>query len=217
MKKINSVVQTQPSGPYTLRDGLIFFKNKVVVPQALRDTLLFEAHDTKIGGHSRILRTFKRLSQQFYWPSMFQTVREYVSKCATCQQTKAETLKPAGLLQPLPIPRQVWDDITLDFIEDLPCSQGKNAILVVVDRLSKSAHFMALSHPYSAKIVAEKFIEGVVKLHGMPKSIISDRDPIFISRFWQEFFNLSGTKLKMSLAYHPETDGQTAVINRCLE
>lgn len=105
---------------------------------------------------------------------MFQTVREYVSKCATCQQTKAETLKPAGLLQPLPISCQVWDDITLDFIEDLPCSQGKNAILVVVDRLSKSAHFMALSHLYSAKIVAEKFIEGVVKLYGMPKSIISD-------------------------------------------
>ena len=97
-----------------------------------------------------------------------------MSKCATCQQTKAETLKPVGLLQPLSIPCQVWDDITLDFIEGLPCSQRKNTILVVVDRLSKSAHFMALSHLYSAKIVAEKFIEGVVKLYGMPKSIISD-------------------------------------------
>ena len=150
---------------------------------------------------------------------MFQTVHEYVNKCATCQKAKAKakTLKPVGLLQPLPIPCQVWDDITLDFIEGLPCSQGKNTILVVVNRLNKSTYFIALSHPYSAKIVAEKFIKRVVKLHDMPKSIIRDRDPIFISKFWQEFFNLSGTKLKMSSVYHPQTDGQTKVINRCLE
>ncbi|KAL6313652.1 hypothetical protein AAG906_010070 [Vitis piasezkii] len=130
---------------------------------------------------------------------MFQIVQDYVSSCDVCQRVKSETLAPTGLLQPLPIPCLVWDDITMDFIEGLPTSNGKNTILVVVDRLT------------------EKFVEGVVKLHGMPKSIISDRDPVFMSQFWQEFFKLSGTQLKMSSSYHPQTDGQSEVVNRCVE
>jgi len=105
----------------------------------------------------------------------------------------------------------------MDFIKGLPPSNCKSTIFVVVDRLSKSAHFLALSHPYTAKMVAEKFVEGVVKLHGMPKSIISDRDPIFISHFWREFFKMSGTTLHMSSAYHPQTDGQSEVVNKCVE
>ncbi|KAH9696914.1 hypothetical protein KPL71_023390 [Citrus sinensis] len=130
-----SDTQNQTPGPYTVRNGLLFFKERVVVPRTLRESLLYEAHDTKIGGHSGVLRTYKCLSQQFYWPAMFQAVREYVSECKVCQQVKFDTLKPAGLLQPLPIPCQVWDDISLDFVEGLPSSQGKDTILVVVDRL----------------------------------------------------------------------------------
>ncbi|KAH9685457.1 hypothetical protein KPL70_013962 [Citrus sinensis] len=217
IQQVTTLAETQPTGPYTTKNGLVFYNGRVVVPHQIRDKLMFEAHNTRIGGHSGVLRTYKRLAQQFYWPAMFRTVQQYVNNCETCQRTKATTLRPAGLLQPLPIPCQVWDDITLDFIEGLPMSQGKNTIFVVVDRLSKSAHFMSLSHPFSAKIVAERFIEGIFKLHGMPKSIVSDRDPIFISKFWQEFFKMSGTKLSMSSAYHPQSDGQTEVINRCLE
>jgi hypothetical protein len=198
-------------GPYAWRNELLYFKGRVVIPSQadLRSQLLHEMHDTKIGGHSGVLRTFKKLSQQFYWPKMYQAVQDYVKKCDTCQRVKSETLSPAGLLQPLPIPFQVWDDITLDFIEGLPTSHVKDTIFVVVDRLSKSAHFISLTHPFTAKIVAERFVEGVVKLHGLPKIIISDRDPIFISKFWQEFFRMSGTKLQLSSAYHPQTDGQT--------
>jgi hypothetical protein len=198
---------------------LLHYKNRVVVaPNSdIIQQLLREFHDSPIGGHSGVLRTYKRLAQQFYWPSMARIVKEYVASCDVCQRVKSDTLSPAGLLQPLPVPCQVWDDITMDFIEGLPTSDGKNTIFVVVDRLSKSAHFLALAHPYTAKIVAEKFVDGVVKLHGMPRSIISDRDPIFISHFWREFFKLSGTKLKMSSAYHPQTDGQSEVVNRCVE
>lgn len=105
----------------------------------------------------------------------------------------------------------------MDFIDGLPPLQGKDTILVVVDCLRKSAHFLALAHHFTAKMVAEKFIDGVVKLHGMPKLIISDLDPIFISNFWREFVKLSGTQLKMSSAYHPQIDGQSEVVNRCVE
>ena len=148
---------------------------------------------------------------------MHRSVEEYVKSCDICQKVKTETMAPAGLLQPLPVPCKVWDDISLDFVEGLLMSQGKDAIMVVVDRFSKSAHFLPLTHPFTAKTMADKFVEGVVKLHGMPISIISDRDPIFVSKFWQEFFKLSGTKMKLSSAYHPQTDGQTEVVNRCME
>lgn len=217
MQRLQALAKSNTPGPYTIRNDLVFFKGRVVVPLKLRQSLIFEAHDTKMGGHSGVFRTYKRLAAQFYWPGMFKAVQEYVSRCEICQKTKASSLKPAGLLQPLPIPCQVWDDITLDFIEGLPNSQGKDTIFVVVDRLSKYAHFMALSHPFTAKSVAEKFVDGVGKLHGMPKSIVSDRDPIFISKFWQAFFQMSGTKLKLSSAYHLQTDGQIEVTNRCLE
>ncbi|KAJ0900594.1 putative nucleotidyltransferase, Ribonuclease H [Helianthus annuus] len=204
---------------FSLVGQLLFYKQRMVIPDTadIRRKLLHEAHATPVGGHGGFLKTLKRISAQYFWPKLKQDVRLFVQQCLICQQQKYETLAPAGLLQPLPIPTRIWEDISMDFIVGLPVSNRVDTILVVVDRLSKYAHFLCLSHPFTAKGVASVFCKEIVRLHGFPRSIISDRDVVFLSNFWQELFRLCQTKLQMSTSYHPQTDGQTEVLNRCLE
>jgi hypothetical protein len=139
----------------------------------------------------------------FAWRGLKSQVTDYVKQCAVCQQAKHKLVKPAGLLQPLPIQAGAWQDITMDFIEGLPKYDGFNYILVIVDRFTKYAHFLPLKHPFIAPQVARVTFDGVVKLHGMSRTILSDRDKIFTSHFWTQLFTLAGTKLLHSTTYHP--------------
>jgi hypothetical protein len=162
-------------------------------------------------GHEGSEKTLHRFRAVFYSPHAHRRVRKFVQSCEVCQRNKTEHLHPAGLLQPLPIPHQVWSDIVMDFIEALPKVGGKSVLLTVVDQFSKMAQFIPLSHPYSASIVAMAFFDNVVRLHGLPCSIVSDHEPVFTSRFWEELFRLASVKLLLSSAFHPQIDGQIEV------
>jgi hypothetical protein len=143
-------------------------------------------------------------------------VQDFVCTCATCQRYKSEHLHPVGLLQPLPVPAIVWADIGMDFVEALSRVHGKTVILFVVDRFSKYCHFIPLAHSYIVESVVQAFFTDIVRLHGIPQSIVSDRDPMFTSAFWRELMRLMGTKMHMSSAFHPKTDDQTKAANRVI-
>lgn len=221
LKGIIKAIQSDPTSKpgFVLKGGVLFYKNRLVIPakSPIIDDLLRDFHSSPSGGHSGYLRTYRRMAGTLYWQGMMKRVQEFVKACDTCQRQKYAATTPSGLLQPLPIPVLVWSEISMDFITNLPKSNGYEAILVVVDRLSKYSHFIPLKHPFTARSIAFIFVKEVVRLHGVPESILSDRDPLFVSIFWKELFKLIGTVLKMSSAYHPQTDGQTEVVNRCLE
>ncbi|RVW58447.1 Transposon Ty3-I Gag-Pol polyprotein [Vitis vinifera] len=221
LQKIIKAKEADPSAypKYSWRGEELRRKGKLVVGvnEQLRREILNSFHDSPTGGHSGVYVTTKRISAVVYWKGLRKFVREYVRNCSVCQRFKPENKPYSGLLQPLPVPEGVFTDITMDFIEGLPKSNGKTAIFVVVDRLTKYGHFMLLPHPYTAKMVAQVFLDSVYKLHGLPHSITCDRDPIFTSVFWQEFFKLQGVSLQLSTAYHPQRTVRTEVVNRCIE
>jgi len=171
--------------------------------------VLLALHSSGLGGHKGITATYHKVRDLFAWPNLKQSVIDFIHACEVCAQAKPEHCRLPGLLQPLPVPQHAWHTISLDFIEGLPKSKQFDTILVIVDKLTKYAHFICLSHPYTTLSVAQTFISNVYKLHGMPFVIISDRDRLFTSTLWQELFKLTDTTLNMSSAYHPQTDGQT--------
>ncbi|WVZ73357.1 hypothetical protein U9M48_021672 [Paspalum notatum var. saurae] len=204
---------------FSLSQGILRRKAKVWIGnnKDLQIKLIEQCHSTPLGGHSGIPVTMRKLKQLFSWKGMKASVHNFVSACLVCQQAKPDRSKLPGLLQPLDIPPSAWHTVSMDFVEGLPCSGSANCILVVVDKFTKYAHFIALLHPFSAQKIAKVFLQSVYKLHGMPVSIISDRDRIFTSNFWRELFKLAGVTLNMSSAYHPQSDGQTERVNQCLE
>ena len=203
------------SAPWRVDDGLLLHGRRLFVPDHadLRHQALMLAHSV---GHEGVQKTLHRLRSDFYIPGDRALVQDWVRSCSTCQRNKTETLQPAGLLQPLEVPSQVWADISMDFIEGLPKVGGKSVILTVVDRFSKYAHFIALGHPYTASSVARAFFDGIVWLHGFPSCIVSDRDPVFTGHVWRDLFKMAGIKLRMSTAFHPQTDDQSKVVNKVI-
>ncbi|GKB44630.1 ty3-gypsy retrotransposon protein [Tanacetum coccineum] len=199
--------------------GLLLFRQRYFlgVESKLKEGLLAEFHSTPSAGHGGVKKMLVGLAALFYWKGMRRSIEEFIKKCLVCQQTKYSTQASGGLLQPLPIPTVVWEDVSMDFITGMPVFKGLTVILVVVDRFTKYAHFGTLPTSFNASKVAELFMDMVVKHHGFPKTIVSDRDPIFVSTFWKQLFKASGTQLNLSTAYHPQTDGQTEVVNRGLE
>jgi hypothetical protein len=190
---------------FSLQQGLILRKGRLwlVKGSPFQHQVLEFIHSNPSVGHSGYHKTVHRATANFYWPGMRKDIKKFVRECSVCQENKLETVASPGLLQPLPIPNRVWYAISMDFIEGLPISQGFSIIFVVVDRLTKYGHFIPLAHPFSASKVALVFMTHILKLHGMPTTIVSDRDPIFTSSFWKELFQLQGTSLAFSSAYHP--------------
>nr|ABA97341.1 retrotransposon protein, putative, Ty3-gypsy subclass [Oryza sativa Japonica Group] len=200
--------------------GTVWLGERICVPdnKDLKDAILKEAHDTLYSIHPGSTKMYQDLKERFWWASMKREIAEYVAVCDVCQRVKAEHQKPAGLLQPLKIPEWKWEEIGMDFITSLPrTSSGHDSIWVIVDRLTKVAHFIPVKTTYSGSRLAELYMARIVCLHGVPKKIVSDRGSQFTSNFWKKLQEEMGSKLNFSTAYHPQTDGQTERVNQILE
>lgn len=196
------------------------FMGRIWIPKfsEARRLILEDAHCTRYAIHPGSTKMYRNLKAMYWWPGMKRDVGKYVENCLTCLQVKASHQKPGGEVQSLTIPVKKWDEITMDFITKLPrTSHGYDTIWVVVDRLTKSARFIPVKESFFVDKLAEVYIDEVVKFHGVPTSIISDRDSRFTSRFWQSFQKQLGSKILLSTAYHPQTDGQSERTIQTLE
>ena len=205
---------------YTLRGGILYSQGRILIPptsSSLILQILQQYHDSPLAGHFGVARTQALIAQYFKWPGLATSVSNYVLSCDACQRNKVVRHAPYGLLSPLPIPAQPWCSVSLDWITDLPPSHYHDAILVVVDRLTKMAHFIPTTKSMSAPDVAALFIQHIIRVHGLPETLVSDRDPVFTSHFWGRLIELLGIRANRSSAFHPQTDGQTERLNSVLE
>ncbi|KAL0546403.1 hypothetical protein IC582_016311 [Cucumis melo] len=201
-------------------DGGLAFERRLCVPSdsVIKTELLSEAHSSPFSMHPGSTKMYQDLKRVYWWRNMKREVAEFVSRCLVCQQVKAPRQKPAGLLQPLSIPEWKWENVSMDFITGLPRTlRGFTVIWVVVDRLTKSTHFVPGKSTCTASKWAQLYMSEIVRLHGVPVSIVSDRDARFTSKFWKGLQTAMGTRLDFSTAFHPQTDGQTERLNQVLE
>ncbi|KAM2191798.1 hypothetical protein EV2_028320 [Malus domestica] len=191
-------------------DGMLMQESRMYVPNnmELKKALLDEAHISAYAMHPGGTKMYHTIRPFYYWPSMKREIAEYVSRCVICQQVKKERKKPFGLMQPLPVPQWKWENIIMDFVYKLPRTQnGYDGIWVIVNQLTKSAHFIPVWEKYLLSRLAELFVSKMMKYHGISVSIILDQDPRFTSKFWIAFQEGLGSRLLYSTTYHPQTDG----------
>jgi hypothetical protein len=177
-----------------------------------------ESHTSRYSIHPSSTKMYKDLKTRYWWRDMRRDIAHYVACYDTCSRVKIEHEKPAGLLKLLEIPVWKWEDISMDFVVGLPRTpKGNDSVWVIVDRLTKVAHFVPVKTRYAIEKLAELYVEHILRLHGAPRSIVSDRGPQFVAKFWQSFHKLMGTTLNYSTAFNPQTNGQTERVNQVLE
>lgn len=225
LSRIRSAYDSDPffnssslTNQYELTDGLWTYKGRIIVPKSIQSELMAEHHSSPVAGHFGWERTLDLISRHFWWPGMRHAVQDYVRSCTSCQVNKSSNRLPYGLLNPLDIPDSRWHTVTMDFIMDLPPSpSGSTAILVFVDKLSKYVHLVPTRKTCTAEECARLFLSNIYQYHGLPKKLISDREPRFTSEFWKAFCRRLGMKPAYSTSFHPQTDGQTERTNRVVE
>jgi len=209
---------------YQVREnGLIYFEDwngnhRLVVPSTLRVEIMSEIHNTITeAAHGGYAKTYNRIAAIYYWPRMSRDIKKYVGTCDICQKAKPRRHAPVGMLQPIPIPSQPFEVVSMDFIPELPVSNGYDNVLVIVDKLTKYALFILTTTTITEKGTAELFFHHIITQYGIPRQVISDRDTRWKGEFWKEICNRMGIKRSLTTAYHPQADGQTEIMNQTLE
>ncbi|KAK1602293.1 hypothetical protein QYE76_008142 [Lolium multiflorum] len=220
VEEMRRIDEGRPSEFHRGESGSLWFQKRICVPDIaeIKEVILREAHQTPYSIHPGSTKMYMDLKELFWWNNMKREIAQYVAECHTCQRVKAEHQSPAGKLQPLPIPEWKWEEIGMDFITGLPMTnKKKDMIWVIVDRLTKSAHFLAVNQQDKGEKLIDLYIKEIVSKHGVPKKIVSDRGSVFTSAFWKQLHEALGSKLDYSTAYHPQTGGQTERTNQILE
>jgi len=211
-------IKTLKDEEWKVEDGIVMKEGRIYIPEGeLRGEIIRLHHNTPVGGHGKRWKMAELVARNYWWPGLTKEVGKYVEGCDTCQRHKNQSKAPAGKLMPNTIPEKLWSHILADFITKLPLAQGYNAVLVVCDCFSKMAHFIAITEKTSVEGLTRLFRDHVWKLYGLPESITLDRGVQFAVGIMKKLNNLLGIQMKLSTAYHPQTDGQTERINQELE